>query len=106
LIKIRFVQPDGTEKLVECKSGWNAMGAAVQAMVPGIIGDCGGSCTCATCHVYVDEEWQDKITPATNNEREMLDFADNVQVNSRLSCQIKIREESDGLTLYVPLSDI
>jgi len=70
--------------------------------VPGIEAECGGACSCATCHVYVDEAWRDKVGPPSQMEEDMLDFAFDVRASSRLSCQIKVGEELDGLVVSVP----
>ena len=76
--------------------------AARRAGIGGIIGECGGACSCATCHVYVDESWSHTTGPATGSEADMLEFADEVRPLSRLSCQIKVTPELDGLTLHLP----
>ena len=78
------------------------METAVQNLVPGIDADCGGACACATCHVYVAEAWLDKIKPKDDMEDSMLDFAENVQDNSRLSCQIQVTDALDGITVTTP----
>lgn len=99
---ITYIEPDGTERLVEAHAGQTVMDAAVKSGVPGIDGDCGGACSCATCHVYVDEAWRSKTGGPTAIEQSMLDFADGVQPNSRLSCQIKVSEDLDGLVVRLP----
>jgi 2Fe-2S ferredoxin len=71
-------------------------------MVPGIDADCGGACACATCHVYVEPDWVERVGPRNEMEEDMLDFAFDVRENSRLSCQIKITDALDGLTVKVP----
>ena len=73
-------------------------------MVPGIIADCGGNCACATCHVYIDEQWREHIPPASKEEREMIDCALHVEDNSRLSCQVHMTPELDGLVVRIPVS--
>lgn len=78
------------------------MEAAKQSDVAGIEAECGGSCACATCHVYVDEAWRDKVGKAENMEEDMLDFAFDVREESRLSCQIRVTAEHDGLIVRVP----
>ncbi|GCA49395.1 ferredoxin-6 [Sinorhizobium sp. KGO-5] len=75
---------------------------AVRNSVPGIEAECGGACACATCHVYVDEEWKGRVGPPNDIEKDMLDFAYDVRENSRLSCQIKLSEAIDGLKVEVP----
>ncbi len=78
------------------------MEAAKSADVPGIEAECGGSCACATCHVYIDADWRDKTGSAENMEEDMLDFAFDVREESRLSCQIRVTDELDGLIVRVP----
>ncbi|MEE9272033.1 MAG: 2Fe-2S iron-sulfur cluster-binding protein [Robiginitomaculum sp.] len=100
--KITFIDQDGTRRDVEAKAGANIMEAAVQNMVPGIDADCGGACACATCHVYVDEAWISKIKPMDDMEESMLDFAEGVRETSRLSCQILLTDEIDGIVVTTP----
>jgi len=78
------------------------MEAAKLALVPGIEAECGGACACATCHVYVEEEWREKTGEPSPMEEDMLDFAFDVREESRLSCQIKVTEDLDGLVVRVP----
>ena len=78
------------------------MEAAIRHLVPGIEAECGGACACATCHVYVDEAWAAKTGEPSPMEEDMLDFAFDVQPNSRLSCQIKVTEALDGLVVRTP----
>ena len=100
--KVIFIDHDGTRREVEAKKGTTVMEAAVQNMVPGIDADCGGACACATCHVYVAEEWMSKLKGKEDMEDSMLDFAEDVQDNSRLSCQIILSDELDGITVSTP----
>lgn len=102
MAKITFIQPDGTQAVVEAEAGMTVMEAAKTADVPGIEAECGGACACATCHVYVDAEWRDKTGSAENMEEDMLDFAFDVREESRLSCQIRVTDELDGLIVRVP----
>ena len=102
--KVTFIQHDGAEQAVEVKSGISVMEGAVKANVPNIDADCGGACACATCHVWVDEAWRDKVGTPSAMEASMLDFAENVDDSSRLSCQIRMRDELDGLVVRVPES--
>ena len=102
MAKITFVEHDGTEHILEAEDGMTVMELAVKNSVPGIDADCGGACACATCHVYVREEWTDKVGKAVEMEEDMLDFAFDVRDNSRLSCQIKVSGAIDGLTLDLP----
>lgn len=104
MAKITFVSHDGTERSVEAKTGESVMEAAIRNSIPGIDADCGGACACATCHVYVDEAFMDKVGTQEEMERSMLDFAENVKSNSRLSCQIKVSDALDGLKVTTPES--
>jgi len=100
--KITFIDAAGTSREVESKAGESVMEAAVKNMIPGIDADCGGACACATCHVYVAEGWTDKLKAKDDMEDSMLDFAEDVQDNSRLSCQILMSDELDGLVVSTP----
>jgi 2Fe-2S ferredoxin len=102
--KITYIQPDGSEQTIEAKVGWSVMEGAIKNRVRGIDADCGGACACATCHVYVDEAWREKTGSASAMEESMLDFAEGVEANSRLSCQIKVKDELDGLIVRLPES--
>ena len=102
MAKVTFVEPDGERIETEAQTGSTVMETAVINGVPGIIGECGGACTCATCHVYVDEAWTEQVGPPSNMEEDMLDFAFDVKPTSRLGCQIKIKDALDGLVLHVP----
>jgi ferredoxin, 2Fe-2S len=100
--KITYVEHGGKEHAVDVASGMSVMEGAVRNMVPGIDADCGGACACATCHVYVDEAWIEETGKAQSMESSMLDFAENVRPNSRLSCQIQVSEALDGLRVVMP----
>jgi 2Fe-2S ferredoxin len=102
MAKITFIQPDGKKQVVDAEKGLTVMEAAKKAMVPGIEAECGGACACATCHVYVDPSWTDKVGKPNEMEADMLDFAFDVRDESRLSCQIKVTDALDGLVLRVP----
>ena len=102
--KIKYIEHSGKEHEVEVPVGWSAMEGAVKNLIPGIDADCGGACACATCHVFVEESWLSKLPPKEDMEETMLDFAPEVEANSRLSCQIKVTPELDGLVLRVPKS--
>jgi ferredoxin, 2Fe-2S len=102
MVKITFIQPDNSEQVVECEPEMTLMEAARLHNVPGIEAECGGACACATCHVYVDEAWRDKTGTPSQMEEDMLDFAFDVRDSSRLSCQIKVKTELDGLIVRVP----
>ncbi len=100
--KITYIAPNGQNHVVDAQVGMTVMEAAVQNLVPGIEAECGGACSCATCHVYVDEKWTDKTGKPDEMEEDMLDFAFEVRDSSRLSCQIRVTEELDGLVVQVP----
>jgi ferredoxin, 2Fe-2S len=100
--KITFVDSAGTSRTVDAEAGSTVMEAAIKNSVPGIEAECGGACACATCHVYVDEAWRAKVGDAAAMEQDMLDFAYDVRPNSRLSCQIKVTGELDGLVVTTP----
>ena len=102
--KITYVDSSGTERTVEGKNGMTVMETAIKHNVPGIDADCGGACACATCHVYVDPAFADKVGKPSAMEQSMLDFAENVRETSRLSCQIKIRDDLEGLKVTTPES--
>lgn len=99
--KVTYVEANGTEHVVEVPAGMNLMQAAINNLIPGIEGDCGGLCACATCHVYVDDEWAAKCDPAEELEVNILDFAFEVRDESRLACQIHASEALDGVVLRI-----
>ena len=102
--KVTYIEHDGTRHRVEVPVGLSLMRGAIDNNVPGIDADCGGQCACATCHVYVERAWFDKIgAPIIGSQEEsMLSFAAAAEFNSRLACQIAMREEFDGLTVRMP----
>lgn len=102
MVKITFVDSFGEARAVEAEEGSTVMEAAIRNAIPEITAECGGGCACATCHVYVDEEWTTFTGKASDQEEDMLDFAYKVQPNSRLSCQIKVTAELDGLVVRTP----
>ena len=102
MAKIHFVDHTGETRTVEVENGATVMEAAIRNAVPGIEAECGGACACATCHVYVDEAWREKVGEPSPMEEDMLDFAYEVKPNSRLSCQMKVREDFDGLVVTTP----
>ncbi|HEV7157562.1 MAG TPA: 2Fe-2S iron-sulfur cluster-binding protein [Caulobacteraceae bacterium] len=104
MAKITYIEFNGAEHVVEVKTGLSVMEGAVKNNIPGIDADCGGACACATCHVYVQEPWLGKTGDKSAMEESMLDFAENVEDNSRLSCQIKVSDELDGLVVKMPQS--
>jgi 2Fe-2S ferredoxin len=104
LAKVTYVEHDGTDHVVDVPVGTSVMKGAVRNNIPGIEALCGGGCSCATCHVHVAPEWRDKVGKGTDAEKEMLEFADEVDEHSRLSCQILVTEELDGLVVTMPES--
>ena len=102
MAKITYIEFDGTEHVVDVRPGLSVMEGAVSNNIPGIDADCGGACACATCHVYVAPQWREAVGPRNDMEESMLDFAENVKDNSRLSCQIKVTEALDGLIVRMP----
>ena len=104
MLKVTFLEPDGAERTVEVEEGTSIMEAAVGNLVPGIDGDCGGQCACATCHVYVDQAWHPKLPVKTEEEASMLEFSFEPGEDSRLGCQIKMNDEIDGITVRMPAS--
>jgi 2Fe-2S ferredoxin len=102
MAKINFITHDNKEHSIEVQNGLTVMEGAVQNNVPGIDADCGGGMACATCHVYVKEEWFDKLPKKEEGEEDMLDMAFEPKKNSRLSCQLVVSDELDGLVLNIP----
>lgn len=102
MAKITYITHEGTHYDVDAENGSTVMENAIKNGVPGIEAECGGACACATCHVYVDEAWTEIVGDPEPMEEDMLDFAYEVQPNSRLSCQIKVTDELDGLVVRVP----
>ena len=103
MLTIRLIAPDQSVRELRCDSGQSLMKAAVNAGVDQIAADCGGTLTCATCHVYVDEAWAERLPTASRDEADMLDFAAApITPTSRLSCQIQLTPELDGLVVHLP----
>jgi ferredoxin, 2Fe-2S len=102
MAKITFVQPDGSQQTVTASAGVTVMEAAKVNRIAGIEAECGGACACATCHIYIQEAWVDKVGKPAAMEEDMLDFAFDVRPESRLSCQIKVTDALDGLVVTVP----
>ena len=100
--KITYIEADGTRHEVDAELGSTVMETAIMNAVPGIVAECGGACTCATCHVYVDDAWTEVVGGPSMMEEDMLDFAFEPKPVSRLSCQIKVTEKIDGLVVHVP----
>jgi ferredoxin, 2Fe-2S len=103
---IIFGMPSGEKKVCEAEQGKSVMQVAVANLVDGIVADCGGYATCATCHVYVDKDWIDKLPPPDEEEEGMLEVAEEPLPNSRLSCQIHVEPAYDGLLVHVPESSL
>jgi len=106
MVKVTYIQPDGATRVVEADPGSTLMETAVDNDVAGIVAECGGGCSCATCHVYVDEEWASRLPAPEPHEDGMLDCVLDRHATSRLSCQIEIRAELDGLVVRVPEEQI
>jgi 2Fe-2S ferredoxin len=102
MARIIFEEPGGNEHAVDIADGLSIMEGAVKNMVVGIDADCGGACSCATCMVYVSEQWRDRLPVKDSTEQAMLEFCPHVEESSRLSCQIKVTAALDGLRLKVP----
>jgi 2Fe-2S ferredoxin len=102
MVKITYIDSKGTSRTVEGEVGSTVMETAIKHGVPEIEAECGGACACATCHVHVDKAWAEKTGAPSPMEEDMLDFAYDVQPTSRLSCQIKVSEELDGLIVRTP----
>jgi 2Fe-2S ferredoxin len=100
--KIIFIDKSGNSKTVEVEVGLSVMEGAIQNNIPGIDADCGGSMACATCHVYVEEKWLNKLTKVEDAEVDMIDMAFEPKKNSRLSCQLIVSNDLDGLTVTTP----
>jgi 2Fe-2S ferredoxin len=101
---IRYVDQAGVERKVDASPGVSLMEAAVRNGIAAIEGECGGACACATCHVYIPPEWRGVTGEAAEHEQMMLEFGVDVDERSRLSCQIKITAEMDGMTVFTPRS--
>lgn len=102
MVKITFVQPDGSSQTVDATPGLTVMEVAKLNNIAGIEAECGGACACATCHVYVDDAWRQATGKPSDMEEDMLDFAFDVREESRLSCQIKVADALNGLVVRIP----
>jgi 2Fe-2S ferredoxin len=100
--KITYIDNDGTARTVDADVGATVMETALRTGVPGIEAECGGACACATCHVYIDAAWRERVGGPSPMEEDMLDFGFDVRPNSRLSCQIKVTDALDGLIVTTP----
>jgi len=106
MVAVIFIEPDGNRRTVEVPAGSNLMQAALDNGVDGILGDCGGACSCATCHCYIDESTAPGLPAATSVEASMLDFAIEPRPNSRLGCQVTVTEELHGLVVELPQTQV
>ncbi|MBZ8117786.1 2Fe-2S iron-sulfur cluster binding domain-containing protein [Roseovarius sp. LXJ103] len=107
MAKITYIEHGGTEHVVEVANGLTVMEGARDNNIPGIEADCGGACACSTCHVYVAEEWVEKLPKKDDMEEDMLDFAHEADpVRSRLTCQLKVSDALDGLRVQMPEKQI
>jgi 2Fe-2S ferredoxin len=102
MARITYIDAEGTARTVDAEPGSTVMENAVRNGIPGIEAECGGACACATCHVYVAEEWREAVGEPESMEEDMLDFAFDVRPGSRLSCQIRVKPELDGLVVTTP----
>ena len=102
MTKVIYKDFKGNTKTIEVENGLSVMEGAIQNEIPGIDADCGGGMACATCHVYVKEEWLDKLPTKEDGEEDMLDMAFEPKKNSRLSCQLVVSDDLDGLTVDIP----
>ena len=100
--KITYIEHNGKSHVVEVPNELSVMEGAVQNNIPGVTADCGGACACATCHVYVDEKWFDKLKKKDEAEQDMLDMAFEPNKFSRLSCQISVSNELEGMIVKIP----
>ena len=104
MAKITYIEHNGKSHTLEVANGLTVMEGAIQNNISGIDADCGGGCACATCHVYVQDDFMAKVGEANDMEKSMLDFADGVEANSRLSCQITVNDELSGMRVKMPES--
>ncbi|GAB3101763.1 2Fe-2S iron-sulfur cluster binding domain-containing protein [Aestuariicella hydrocarbonica] len=104
MVTIKFIEHNGTEHTISAETEQSVMQAALSANIPGIDADCGGACACATCHTYIDAPWASKFSPPEVLEQDLLECALEVTSSSRLSCQLHLTEELDGLVVHLPAS--
>ncbi|MGE0669115.1 MAG: 2Fe-2S iron-sulfur cluster-binding protein [Sphingomonadales bacterium] len=102
MVKLIVIDASGAEHVLDAEAGRSVMKAATDALIPGIMGECGGCLSCATCHGYVDEAWAPKLAPPSESEVDMLSCAVDVEANSRLTCQIEMTPELEGLVVRLP----
>jgi 2Fe-2S ferredoxin len=104
MAKIVFIEHNGTEHTLEARVGQSIMQAAVDHSVPGIMADCGGSMACGSCQGYIDVRWVNKLPPRSKDETAMLEASSHMQENSRLTCQLTVNDEMDGMIVRLPES--
>ena len=104
MTKITFISHDGEQRTVDASTGQSIMQVATNNLVPGLIADCGGNCSCATCHAYVDAPWSEQLPAPSDDEKAMLECALHVQPNSRLTCQVHVTAGMDGIVVRTPVS--
>lgn len=104
MTRITFIEHNGTRHVIDATDEQSLMQAAVDHMIPGIVADCGGACSCGTCHAYIDAPWAGKLAPPKEDEATLLDGALHVEPGSRLTCQIKLSADLDGLVVRLPVS--
>ena len=104
--RVTYVGADGRRDSIEVAIGDTLMDGALDNNIPGIIGQCGGGCTCVTCHCYVDAPWFEQLPAPHPDEAELLPFAEGVAADSRLSCQIRMTESLDGITVRLPVRQL
>ena len=102
MARITFIQPDGAATTVEIANGLTVMEGAVESGIPGILAECGGSCSCSTCHCYVADGWAGTLPPPDDDESGLIEFAWEPRESSRLTCQLRVTDALDGLVLHVP----
>ncbi|CAN7488079.1 2Fe-2S iron-sulfur cluster-binding protein [Variovorax sp. LjRoot84] len=104
--RFTIIEHTGAEHQVDAEVGQSVMQGAIDALVPGILADCGGSCSCATCHCYVDETWMSRLPPPESTERDMLECVLEQRETSRLSCQLRVTPAIEGLVIRLPASQV
>lgn len=104
MVKITYIEANGDARTIEAKPGHTVMETATKNGVPGIAADCGGSCACGTCRIYPEPEWREKLPPRSAIEDAMIDFSGDEHPAVRLSCQIKVTEQLDGMIVRLPVS--
>ena len=107
MVKVTYIEFNGTEHVIDVAQGLTVMEGARDNNIPGIEADCGGACACSTCHVYIDSSWVDRLPPKDDMEEDMLDFAyDPNPITSRLTCQLEVTDDFDGLVVRMPEKQI